>query len=100
MGKDKEKKIKKETSRKSEAKENVEGTKVGQGTKRRKTASACKQLIVPKDPREVDPSTAKKKASHPPIPKTKVKTKVETSILQILVGSPKGISSVVINSLA
>ena len=42
MAKGKEKKIKKETGKRFEVEENVEGTEVGQGTKRRKTASARK----------------------------------------------------------
>ena len=41
-GKGKEKKFKKETSKKSKAEEGIEGTEVSQGTKKRKTASACK----------------------------------------------------------
>ena len=42
MGKGKEKKIKKETSKKSKVEESAEVTESDQGTKRRKTASARK----------------------------------------------------------
>jgi len=80
--------------------ESVEGTKVIQGTKRRKTASARKQHTISKDLRGVDPSTAKKEANHPSISKIKVKIKVESSILQILVGSSKGTSFVAVTSFA
>ena len=41
-----------------------------------------------------------KEVSHPSILKIRVKTKVETSNLQTLMGSPKGASSVAITSLA
>ena len=81
VGKGKEKKIKKEARRKSEIKESVEGTKVGQDTKRRKTTSAHKQLIIFGGLEKMDPSAIGKEISHPFIPKLKVKTKVESSIL-------------------
>lgn len=100
IGKGKDKKIKKEVGKKSQVEESVEGTEADQGTKRRKTALAHKQLNVLKDPREVDPSIVEKEASHPSIPNIRVKTKVETSILQIPMGSPKGTSFVVVTSLA
>ena len=54
VGKGKEKKIKKETVKKSKAEEGVVGTTVGQGTKKRKTGSTRKQLVIFKDPREMD----------------------------------------------
>ena len=41
---------------------------------------------------------AEKEVNHPPIPKIRVKTKVKTSILQIIVGSLKGISSMAVTS--
>ena len=76
------------------------GIKASQGTKKRKTASACKQLTNSEDLGDVDPSAAQKEVSHPPVPKIRVKTKVETSILQIPVGSLKGVSSVAITPFA
>ena len=97
VGKGKEKKIKKETVKKSKVEEGVVGTIVGQGTKKRKTGSTRKQLVIFKDPREMDPA-AEKEVNHPPIPKIRVKTKVKTSILQIIVGSLKGISSMAVTS--
>lgn len=81
MGKGKEKKIKKETSKKSKVEESAEGTEADKGTKRRKTTLAPKQLTISEDPGEVDPSAIGKEVSHPPIPKIRVKTKVESSIL-------------------
>ena len=48
----------------------------------------------------MDPSAVGKEVSHPPIPKIRVKTKVESSILQIPVGSLKGTSFVVVTSPA
>ena len=40
-----------------------------------------KQLVVSEEPKRVDPSTFGKEVSHSLIPKIRVKTKVETSIL-------------------
>ena len=48
----------------------------------------------------MDPSTAEKEVSHPPIPEIKVKTKVENSVLQIPMGSPKRVLSVAVTSSA
>lgn len=42
VGKGKEKNIKKEVFKKSKVEESAEGTKAGHGTKKRKTALACK----------------------------------------------------------
>ena len=100
VGNGKEKKTKKETGKKSEVEESAEGTEASQGTKRRVLASACKQLTISEDPREMDPSAVGKEVSHPPIPKIRVKTKVESSILQIPMGSLKGTSFVAVTSLA
>ncbi|KAL0001263.1 hypothetical protein SO802_015044 [Lithocarpus litseifolius] len=80
VGKGKEKLIKKVTVKKSEAEEGVVGIAASQGTKKRKTGSACKKLVVFEDPREVYPA-AEKEVSHPLIPKIRVKTKVEVSPL-------------------
>ena len=54
IGKGKEKKIKKESVKKSEVEESAEGTEASQDTKRRKTTSSRKQLTISKDPREVE----------------------------------------------
>ena len=81
LGKGKEKKIKKEAVKKSEVEGSAEDTEVGCGTKRRKTASTRKQLVISEGPEEVDPSAVGKEVNHPPIPKIRVKTKVESSIL-------------------
>ena len=58
VGKGKEKKVKKETGKKFEAEDGVMGIKASQGTKKRKTASARKQLTNSEDPGDMDPSTA------------------------------------------
>ena len=100
VGKGKEKKIKKETSKKYEVEESAEGIEAEQGTKRRKTASACKQLTIFEDPGEVDPSAIGKEVNHPPIPKIRVTTKVESSILQIPMGFLKETSFVVVTFVA
>jgi len=100
MGKGKEKKIKKKTSKKSEVEESVKVTEADQGTKRRKTASACKQLTISKDPGEVDPFAIGKEVSHSPILRIRVKTKVKSSILQIPMGFLKETSFVAVTSSA
>ena len=96
VGKGKEKQIKQKAVKKSEVKGSAKGTKVDHGTKRRKTTSTCKQLVIYEGPEEANPSAIGKDISDPPIPKIRVKTKVESSILQILVGSLKGTSFVVV----
>lgn len=86
VGKGKEKKVTKDASKKTKAEEGVKGTEVGQGTKKRKATMAYKQLVAPEELEEADFSVAgtrslDKEVSHPPIPKIRVKTKVETSNL-------------------
>ena len=81
VGKGKEKKIKKEAIKKFEVEGSAEDTEAGRGTKRRKTTSACKQLVISEGPEEVDPSAVGKEVNYPPIPKIRMKTKVESSIL-------------------
>ena len=72
---------------------------------KRKTSIASKRLPTPKEFKEVASVATRgrslsKEVSHPPIPKTRVKTKVETSKSQTFVSSLKGISSIVVSSLA
>lgn len=86
VGKRKEKKVTKDASKKTKAEEGVKGTEVGQGTKKRKATMAYKQLVALEELEEADFSVAgtrslDKEVSHPPIPKIRVKTKVETSNL-------------------
>ena len=100
VGKGNEKKIKKETVKKSKVEESAEDTKAGQDTKRRKTTSSRKQLIISKDLGEVGSSAVGKEVGHPPIPNIRKKTKVGFSILQISVDSFKRTSSIVVTSLA
>ena len=72
---------------------------------KRKTSTASKRLPTPKEFKEVASVATKgrslsKEVSHPPIPKTRVKTKVETSKSQTFVSSLKGISSIFVSSPA
>ena len=48
----------------------------------------------------MDSSTAGKEANHPSITKIRVKTKVDTSIIQTPMGSSKGVPFVVVTSPA
>ena len=100
VGNGKEKKIKQETIKKAEVEGSVEGIKAGLETKKRKIAKSRKQLVVSKEPERVDPSTIGKEVGHPFILKIRVKTKVESSILQVPVDSFKGASSVAVTSSA
>ena len=72
---------------------------------KRKTSIASKRLPTPKEFKEVASVATRgrslsKEVSHPPIPKTRVKTKVETSKSQTFVSSLKGISSIFVSSPA
>ena len=100
VGNNKEKKIKQEAIKKVEVEGSVEGIKAGHETKNRKTVKSRKQLVIFEELEGVDPSTIGKEVSHPLIPKIKVKTKVESFVLQVPVGSFKGTSSVVLTSSA
>ena len=57
VGKSKEKKIKQEAVKKAEVEGSVKGTKVGHKTKKRKPAKSCKQLVISKELKGVDPFT-------------------------------------------
>ena len=94
------KEIKQKAVKKSKVERSAEGTEASHGTKRRKIASACKQLVIFKALEEADPFAIEKEVSHPPIPKIRVKTKLDSSILQIPMGSLKGTSSISVTSLA
>ena len=72
---------------------------------KRKTSIASKRLPTPKEFKEVASvgtrgRSLSKEVNHPPIPKTRVKTKVETSKSQTFVSSLKGISSIFVSSPA
>ena len=72
---------------------------------KRKTSTASKRLPTPKEFKEVASVATKgrslsKEVSHPPIPKIRVKTTVETSKSQTLISSLKGISFIVVSSPA
>ena len=81
------KKIKQEAIKRAELKESAEGTEVGSETKKRKIVQSHKQLVISEGPDRVDPSMIGKEVGHPLIPKTRVKTKVESSLSEVPVSS-------------
>ena len=72
---------------KAKLEESAEGTKAGPETKKRKTLKSQKQLVISKGLKRVGPSTIGKEVGHPLILRTQVKTKVESSLSQVLVCS-------------
>ena len=87
ISKGKEKKIKQDAVKRAELEESVEGTKTGLKTKKRKTTKSQKQLVISEEPERVSPPIVGKEVSHPLIPRTRVKSKVESSLSQVLVSS-------------
>ena len=96
VGKCKEKKFKQKAIKKAKVEGSVEGIEAGHETKKRKTTKSCKQLVISEEPEGVDPSRVGKEVSYPLILKIRVKTNVESSILQVPMGSFKGTSSVAV----
>ena len=78
-----EKKIKQEKVKRAKLEESTEGTE----TKKRKTARSQKQLVMSEEPERVSSPTVGKEVGHPLIPRTRVKSKVESSLSQVLVSS-------------
>ena len=76
IGKGTEKKIKQENVKRAELEESAKGTE----TKKRKTTRSQKQLVISEEPERVSPPTVGKEVGHPLIPRTQVKTKVESSL--------------------
>jgi len=58
-------------------------TKVGPETRKRKTARSQKQLVMSKEPEKVSSPTVGKEVGHPLIPRTRVKTKIKSSLSQV-----------------
>ena len=87
IGKGKEKKIKQEKVKQAELKKGVERTEAGSKTKKRKTAKSQKQFVISEEPERVSSPTVGKEVGHPFLPRTRVKTKVESSLSQVLVSS-------------
>ena len=87
VGKGKEKRIKQEKVKQYEPEEDVKGTEAGPKAKKRKTAKSRKQLVIFEEPEGVSSPIVGKEVGHPLIPKTRVKTKVESSFSQVLVSS-------------
>ena len=58
-----------------ELEESTEGTE----TKKRKTAKSQKKLVISEEPERVSPLTVEKEVGYPSIPRSRVKTKVESS---------------------
>ena len=98
VGKGKETKVKQDAIKKFEVEGSVEGTKAGHETKKRKIAKSCRQLVISEDLEGADPFVVGNEVNHPLIPKIKVKTKVESSVLQVPMGSFKGAFSVPVTS--
>ena len=82
ISKGKEKKIKQEKVKQAELEEGIEGIEAGSKSKKRKTAKSQKQLIISEEPGRVSPFTVGKEVGHPLLPRTRVKTKVESSLSQ------------------
>ena len=80
IGKGAEKKIKQEKVKRAELEESNEGTE----TKKRKTARYQKQLVIFEEHERVSPLIVEKEVGHPSIPRSRVKTKVESSLLLLL----------------
>ena len=87
IGKGKEKKIKQEKVKRAELEESVEGTEAGPETKKRKTTRSQKQLVIFKEPERVSSPSVEKEVGHLLIPRTRVKTKVESSFSQVPMSS-------------
>ena len=76
-----EKKIKQEKVKRAKLEESTEGTE----TKKRKTARSQKQLVISEEPERVSSLTVEKEVGNPSIPRSRVKTKIESSLSQVLV---------------
>ena len=87
IGKDKEKKIKQEMVKRVELEETVEGTEAGPETKKTKTTRSQKLLVISEELERVSPLIVGKEVGHPLVPKTRVKTKVESSLSQVSMSS-------------
>ena len=87
IGKDKEKKIKQEMVKRVELEETVEGTEAGPETKKTKTTRSQKLLVISEELERVSPLIVGKEVGHHLVPRTRVKTKVESSLSQALVNS-------------
>ena len=85
--KGKKKKIKQEAVKRAKLEESAEAIEAGPETKKRKTLKSQKQLVISKGLKRVGPSTIGKEVGHPLILRTQVKTKVESSLSQVLVCS-------------
>ena len=87
IGKGKKNKIKQEKVKQVKLEEGVKGTEAGFETKKKKTAKSQKQLVISEEPKRVSFPTVGKEVGHPLLPRTRVKTKVESSLSQIPVSS-------------
>ena len=87
IGKGKEKRIKQEKVKEVELEESAEDTEAGPKTKKRKTGKSQKQLVIFEELERVSSLTVGKEVGHPLIPRTWVKTKVESSLSQVPMSS-------------
>jgi len=76
-----EKKIKQEKLKRAELEKSIEGTE----TKKKKTARSEKQLVISEELERVSSLTIENEVGNPSIPRSRVKTKVESSLFQVLV---------------
>ena len=83
----KKRKIKQEKVKRAEVEESAKGTEVGPETRKRKTARSQKQLVMSEEPERVSSPTVGKEVGHPLIPRTRVKSKVESSLSQVPMSS-------------
>lgn len=88
-----------------EGEKNTDKTKTSQETKKNRVFASSKQTFISQGSREESPVIVEvgsqgKKVIHPPPPKIKIKTKVEISKLQTLIGSLKGTTPIAVSSLA
>ena len=87
IGKGREKRIKQEKVKEARLEESAKSTKAGPETKKRKTGKSQEQLVIFEEPENVSSPIVGKGVGHLLVPRTRVKTKVEFSLSQVLVSS-------------
>jgi len=80
IGKGREKRIKQEKVEEARLEKSVKGMEAGPETKKRKTRKSQEQLVIFEEPENVSSPTVGKGVRHPFVPRTRVKTKVESSL--------------------
>ena len=80
IGKGREKRIKQEKFKEARLEESAKGTEAGLETKKRKTGKSQEQLVIFEEPESVNSPTVGKGVGHPLVPRSRVKTNVESSL--------------------